>query len=314
MKRIKSIQVKNSTTNLRPTKRRIQEKVEFSFNRVPKDIWLKIFSYLVPKRNFRRQEAINCLYSCKLVCKKWTSIASSDKLWNPVIYCENCTGLWEDLTFICSDRNNIYNPGTYVKPYSYLAQITMRGFKKEDATLKLLSKWFKTKRWRLLFQTLSPILTLSSIYFDNCNPNNYWNDCYINFEENMDSQLFRYGPDIHNIEHYIHEMKKFWSNNECGVKQYYGDCFYIQDTSSNDIREPSHLVFHNDERGPYLEIRRWMQGSGLNCYSSDRVDSKHIWFGILCMQELWKGNKILNNYPEGQNEWGKCMRIMPKMT
>jgi F-box-like len=313
MKPIKSIQVPNSNINLRPTKRRTQEKVEFTLNRVPKDIWLMIFNYLVPKRNdFRRQESINSLYNCRFVCKKWADIASNDRLWNQIIYlAENCIGLWEDLTHY--KRIYDYESRKFIKPCSFFAQITMRNFKKEDATMTLLSKWFRTKRWRLLFQTLSPILTLSTTNFDNNNPNSHWNEFFINFEKNMHSQLFRYGPDIHNIEHYVYKMKKFWSNNEYGVKRYYGDCFSIQDTSVRDRREPYHLVFHNDERGPYLEIRRWMEGSGLNCYSSDRVDPKHIWFGILCMQELWKGYNILNNYPRVQEEWRKCMTIQPKM-
>lgn len=186
----------------------------------------------------------------------------------------------------------------------------MRKFTKEDATLKLLSKWFRTKNWRLLFQSLSPILTLSTIYFDNGNPNNFFNDYYLNFERDMEKQvLFKYGPNIHDTQYYIHKMKQFWSFNRCGVNQYYGNCFYIESNYKHSVDEPHHLVFHDDERGQFLEIKRWMKGSGLNCYSSDKVDSKHIWFGILCMQELWKGHEIFNHYQDLIDEWRKCMNI-----
>ena len=100
------------------------------------------------------------------------------------------------------------------------------------------------------------------------------------------------------------------SNYALKVKRYFGDCFWIGKKDDN-AREPSHLVFHNDERGPYLEIRRWMHGSGLYCYSSDVVHPKHIWFGILCMQEMWKGYEWFKHRKDVVEIWRKCMTITP---
>lgn len=316
MKRSLDVQVGHCKMNLRPTKRRVQQVMDSKLELVPNEIWLMIFEWLIPQKSdiFWGRRNIENLYNCRLVCKKWAKIAEDEKLWWSIIsnfgYCGE--SMWKDLTF--HKDSCPWGPRQiYLKPPSFFAQITLRNFKKEDATLELLAKWFRCKRWNLLFQVLSPILTLSHIYFHDKSWRGNGGQYFENFEElYMDNNLFKYGPDIHHTNRYKWKFEEFWGNNICGVSRFYGDCFFVKESNPQG-REPSHIVFHCDERGNFLEVRQWLSGSGLNCFSSCEVHPKHIWFGVLCMKELWKGHDMFSHSYDVNiiKVWRQCMTIEP---
>lgn len=291
-----------------PLKKRQEKQMSSILFQVSDEIWLMIFSWLVPSNSNKIVPYYN-LFNCCLVCKLWAQIASDKTLWFSLIHNNGNSGLWNDLT--CNSNQSLWGPRqTMISPPSLYAQVTLRGFTEKDATVELLAKWFRKKRWRLLFQTLSPLLTLNNFDFDDDGQKRWNNSC---FRDVMKSRMMKYGDvATHNDSVYEFRFNHYWGDNECGILQFFGDCFWVG-KKENRGREPSHIVFHADrKRGPYLEIRTWMQG-GLNCYSSTEIKPIHIWFGILCMQQLWKGHNLASYRERVAPIWRKAMNMEPKI-
>ena len=298
--------------NLRPLKRRKDElkrrkdeQMVNVFKRVPTDTWIEIFKCLCPtKHDFLHfyhykidksvsYDMIDDIYNCRLVCKKWSVILTNTTLWKSVISKYNRQHLTKDLW---KDLNESPSP-------SFFAQITMRGFKKEYATLDLLAKWFRKRRWKLLFQTLSPILTFSSMYL-----------CKTDIEEYILNNVMTYHDiSIHDEHVYEFRYNHYWGDNGCAVRRYNGDCFEVRKNKILNA-EPSHIVFHCDERGNYLEMRTWMGGLDEGCdrFASFEIKPIYIWYGILCMQALWEGYYWFENRERVLKKWRKVMSIGPE--
>ena len=266
---------------LRPTKRRLIQSTQSTFKSVPKDVWIYIFSFL---------SKVDDLKACRLVCKLWEKVCVEPQVWDKYLTFDmKYNGMFDDL----NDDNKYFWNFKKLKPSEHYAQVTLANFQKSNATLKLLEKWFRKKRWKLLFQTLAPLVNnWGRISTDPTNIERY------------EPKLFRRPSDEHFVEQ---ELQYLWGCCKCTVSRVYGDMFIVslREDAARNVQEPSHIILHCDTRGTYLEARTFF---GRSRYGSKELSDIHIYYGVRCMQNLWKavdqnvyGNEALSD---------KCKKIM----
>jgi hypothetical protein len=213
-------------------------------------------------------------------------------------------------------NGHILDSRTSLEPHTYYAQITFRGLREKDATVNLLDRWFRNKQYTLLFQTLAPLM-----------------DSYIG--EKVHYTL----PNLvdhcqNNIQFYL---THYWGNKVFVVSREFGNMFIVKWTLEQ-LRfnhEPKHIVFHaehfkshqwyygNDrdtinyqrwadaspDPGIYLEQRQFVRlSSAMSDYTSTRVSSEFIYFGIRCMLELHKAGQYIWWSDENKKLWKTLFR------
>jgi len=239
---------------------------------VPKDIWVEIFKKL-PKN-------AEVLFTCRLVCKSWaTAIAVSTPLWLPLlkklVFGES---LWE------------IAPGGCTLSTCY-AQLTMRGFRQENATLEWLARCFELKRWDLLFQTLAPLMLLNveTIRDD---------DKYLN------RMLIR--PDCRvGMNNVKWQFKHYWGNNRYRVDYDYGNFFAVVEKHPLFFT-PCRIIFRYDNiKGHSLRttVSSWRE--------EILIPERFIWFGVQCMWKLWECYKRYDFHEETKKEIERILTLLP---
>jgi hypothetical protein len=108
---------------------------------IPRNVWVLIFQHIIVYDKYH----LDFVYNCRFICKSFAKMLESPKLWQPLIN-QHDLGFFPDLRH---DKSLL--------PLTYLAQITFRNYHEDKLTHVLLKKWFFKKRFKLLFQTLSPI-------------------------------------------------------------------------------------------------------------------------------------------------------------
>jgi len=234
--------------------------------RVPKDIWIVIFKWLLPREEFTGynhslyNRAADDLYNCRLVCKRWAEvILVTYALWHPFVKnLSHVEGLW----MLLSEG----------KWSLYYAQITMGGFTEKDATLAWLARCYRKKRWDLMFQILSPIL-VAPIYHVRRKSTPFLFDSSVTL--GMETVKWR--------------CQEYWARNHYAHHNFYGEFFAVIGRDRRTESDPSHIVFCCDSLcGPRLTLRTWWSGFNLNCHSDREISEDFIWYGVRCMWELWR--------------------------
>lgn len=309
---------------LRKTERREQDKLSHVRKKVPKDIWIKIFGFLTCRESTvstpsDADRVVDALVNCQLTCKWWYQIAKSHVLWFPLIdnvpyEVRQCHSHLTVLrrSEVVEYNGIILDSRTTLAPHTYYAQVTFRGISKKKVTVTILDKWFRKKQYTLLFQALSPLMSM-----------------YIGVQV-YDSIPKLWDPNQHLVKNFFQHI---WGNRETKVTWEHGNMFIIKwnDEYLRFNREPKHLVFHADhfkdhtwyygtdtdninhqrcggdktsDPGIFLEQRQLLRlSSGVSDYSSTRISSEFIWYGIQCMLELHRAGQYIWYNDENKKLW-----------